>query len=174
MEKDPIKWKKHLEACRKWRENNRERAKQIALTSYYKKKSENPVAYLKRRTDTAKRWRLRNLDERKIKEKEKSRLRRLNNYKEDFKYMKKYLREYAMRKDYNLEPEAYEKILLQQVGKCAICKEEFSKTPQIDHCHNTNKVRGLLCWPCNVMLGMVEKGLKRNDRILNGITEYLK
>src|ERR1017187_9956159 len=109
MEKDPIKWQKHLEACRKWRENNRKRFREIALNSYYKKKLENPEEYLKRRTDTAKRYRLRNLKDCKVKEKEKSRLRRLNNYEQDFKYMKKYLREYALKKVYNITIEDYEK-----------------------------------------------------------------
>jgi hypothetical protein len=174
MKKDPIVWQKHLEACRKWRENNRERFRQISLTSYYKKKAENPEKYLKIRTETAKRYRLRNLDECKIKEKEKSRLRRLNNYKEDFKYMKKYLREYALKKVYNITVEDYKKMLLEQAGKCAICSEKFDKTPQTDHCHDTQKVRGLLCWPCNVMLGMIEKGLKRNGELLSRVTEYLK
>jgi hypothetical protein len=174
MEKDPIKWQKHLEVCRKYRENNREKYRKISLESYYKKKSECPEEYLKKHSETAKRYRLRNLENCKIREKEKSRLRRLNNYEQDFKYMKKYLREYTMKKVYNLTPEGYQKILSKQAGKCAICNEVFSKTPQIDHCHNTDRVRGLLCWPCNVMLGMVEKGIKRNVDILDKITEYLK
>jgi hypothetical protein len=48
-----------------------------------------------------------------------------------------------------------------QGGKCAICGRHESELPQgkvtgrlhIDHCHNTNEVRGLLCYSCNYGLG---------------------
>jgi hypothetical protein len=41
-----------------------------------------------------------------------------------------------------------------QEGKCAICKEpETTRVLSIDHCHKTNKVRGLLCQRCNLGLG---------------------
>ena len=37
---------------------------------------------------------------------------------------------------------------------CAICKVSFSHTQDyVDHDHKTNKVRGLLCQECNVVLG---------------------
>lgn len=88
--------------------------------------------------------------------------------------MKKYLRKYTLEKVYNLTEEEYQKIFLEQAGKCAICNKEFSKTPQVDHCHSTQKVRGLLCWSCNILLGMVEKGLTKNENLLKKIIEYLK
>jgi len=41
---------------------------------------------------------------------------------------------------------------------CAICNASFATTrPQVDHDHETNVVRGLLCISCNVLLGKVEK-----------------
>ncbi len=40
-----------------------------------------------------------------------------------------------------------------QDRRCAICKQ--SKPLEIDHCHTTGKVRGLLCSNCNKVLGMV-------------------
>lgn len=38
---------------------------------------------------------------------------------------------------------------------CAICltPEEVYGTLHVDHCHNRNKFRGLLCRHCNIMLG---------------------
>lgn len=83
MNKNDINWSKHLEACKKWRENNRERFREISLKSYHKKKSENPDEYLKKHSEIARQYRLRNLIKCKKKEKDKSRLRRLNNYKQD-------------------------------------------------------------------------------------------
>ncbi len=56
-----------------------------------------------------------------------------------------------------------------QQGRCAICgisQEELdAKYPRhapvyrrfiIDHCHSTGKIRGLLCNPCNNLLGAYE------------------
>lgn len=42
-----------------------------------------------------------------------------------------------------------------QDGRCAICGRVFNRDllPQIDHDHETEKVRGFLCLNCNCMLG---------------------
>jgi len=40
---------------------------------------------------------------------------------------------------------------------------------QVDHCHKTNKIRGLLCLPCNVSLGYLEEDTER----LLGLVDYL-
>lgn len=46
-------------------------------------------------------------------------------------------------------------LLLAQHAVCAICRSEDwgSKGPQVDHCHTTGKVRGILCINCNNGLG---------------------
>ncbi|MCY1447865.1 Recombination endonuclease VII [compost metagenome] len=43
-----------------------------------------------------------------------------------------------------------------QAGVCKICgRPDDTKRGmlQIDHCHTTGKVRGLLCHHCNILLG---------------------
>lgn len=40
-------------------------------------------------------------------------------------------------------------------GRCAMCSQE--RPLVLDHCHQTGRVRGLLCHPCNVGLGKYEK-----------------
>jgi hypothetical protein len=60
--------------------------------------------------------------------------------------------------EYNLTPYAYEGLLRWQGYKCAICRTEFSKADRklwanIDHCHKTDRVRGILCTGCNIGLG---------------------
>ncbi len=66
--------------------------------------------------------------------------------------------------DFTLE--MYDALLMQQDGHCALCP----RTPEenthgvlcVDHCHTTERIRGLLCNPCNLALGRfgdAEKGL---------------
>jgi hypothetical protein len=72
---------------------------------------------------------------------------------------------------YNLK--RYELLLNEQNGVCKICLEKESsrryKTLAVDHCHRTNKVRGLLCSNCNRGLGL----FKDNPKILNNAAAYL-
>lgn len=50
-----------------------------------------------------------------------------------------------------------------QAGKCAICEVELDILC-VDHCHDTGKVRGLLCQKCNTGLGMLGDNLKNIER----------
>lgn len=61
---------------------------------------------------------------------------------------------YKLKHRYGITPNQYNSILEEQDNKCAICKEYLSyKTINIDHCHKTGKVRGILCYSCNVGIG---------------------
>ena len=75
-------------------------------------------------------------------------------------------------KKYNLDYEEYKQKLLGQNNKCAICFLEFSKEkyPCVDHNHETNKVRGIVCSNCNLVLG----NAKDNKKILESAIIYLK
>ena len=77
-----------------------------------------------------------------------------------------------LRSRYGLEPEEYLVLFQNQNGKCAICKTSISMagTGHVDHCHKTNKVRGLLCHGCNTGIGK----LKDNVDILQSALEYLR
>lgn len=75
-----------------------------------------------------------------------------------------------LKRIYGITIEQYDNLLLNQKGNCAICKESFSKTPQVDHNHMTDKVRGLLCGACNILLGTA----RENITILNNAIEYLE
>lgn len=44
-----------------------------------------------------------------------------------------------------------------QMGRCAICGIDaisYTKRFSVDHDHETNEIRGLLCQGCNTILGM--------------------
>lgn len=75
-----------------------------------------------------------------------------------------------LKSKYGITQEDYNKMLLKQQNKCAICNRdmnEYGKIFCVDHNHETNKVRGLLCDPCNYGLGFYEK---HKDKYI----EYLK
>lgn len=71
---------------------------------------------------------------------------------------------------YNITPEDYDKMLLNQNNLCAICNLPMEeKDICIDHCHLTNKVRGLLHRTCNAAIGL----LKEDVSILANAITYL-
>lgn len=53
--------------------------------------------------------------------------------------------------------EQYDEMFEKQGGRCAICETEkpngYGKRLAVDHCHDTGRVRGLLCGNCNHGLG---------------------
>ncbi len=62
-----------------------------------------------------------------------------------------------VQKTYGLGPGEYTRLLAAQGGKCWICQRATGKTKRlaVDHRHVDNKVRGILCGPCNQLLGHV-------------------
>ncbi len=48
-------------------------------------------------------------------------------------------------------------MLEQQDDACAICLKPFTKTPNVDHNHVTNVIRGLLCTRCNLGVAFLEE-----------------
>lgn len=75
-------------------------------------------------------------------------------------------------KRYRLTTEDYQGMLDKQKGRCAICgTDDLGKFRHfcVDHCHETGKVRGLLCHTCNRALGL----FKDNSEILRKAVNYL-
>lgn len=63
----------------------------------------------------------------------------------------------------------YSDLFEKQEGLCAICGEYMIK-PLMDHCHDTEEVRGLLCSRCNTGLGFFKDdqvSLSKAVRYLN-------
>jgi predicted nucleic acid-binding Zn ribbon protein len=82
---------------------------------------------------------------------------------------------YSLRK-YNLGLKDYDELFEIQDGKCAICQSVETmllhgkiKRLAIDHCHQTNVVRGLLCSRCNLAIGQFND----NWVLLENALEYL-
>jgi len=62
---------------------------------------------------------------------------------------------------YGLTETQYNQLLVAQQHKCLICDTSFisKKLTHIDHCHTTNKVRGILCHYCNTALGLFKESI---------------
>jgi hypothetical protein len=58
-----------------------------------------------------------------------------------------------LKKKYGLTPERLADELKKRDGQCDACGRRSRRTLCIDHCHNTNVVRGFLCDECNTTLG---------------------
>lgn len=81
------------------------------------------------------------------------------------KYAKKYRDEHRdkpshlMRK-YGITVQRKEEMYEEQNGKCLVCSEPLKgvhdRDTCVDHCHSTGKVRGLLHWYCNIIVGVFE------------------
>ena len=76
----------------------------------------------------------------------------------------------ARMKKYGITAEQFEALKVAQGGRCAVCQEIFPETPQVDHCHKSGKIRGLLCGPCNKALGLLRDDPLRTE----AATAYLK
>lgn len=66
-------------------------------------------------------------------------------------------RDGIIRRQYGITLAEYDAMLEAQDYKCAICGNEDEvegRRLAIDHCHETNKIRGLLCGKCNRGLGL--------------------
>jgi hypothetical protein len=54
---------------------------------------------------------------------------------------------------YGVSADQYQAMLKAQNGVCAICETKSKRNLSVDHCHETGKVRALLCVKCNAGLG---------------------
>lgn len=73
---------------------------------------------------------------------------------------------------HGLTADEYRGMLDRQSGCCASCGDGLGdgrRDRHIDHDHNTGKVRGILCPPCNLMLGHA----KDDPRRLRAAADYL-
>lgn len=97
-------------------------------------------------------------------------------YKIKQSYCKKKLQGYAyaqrLRK-YGITADQHKQMLEDQSLCCAICNKpetEEGRKFAIDHCHETGKVRGLLCFRCNTAIGKLDD----NPELLEKSARYLR
>ena len=70
-------------------------------------------------------------------------------------------RRYHFKCQYGISLQDYDRLLKKQRGGCAICgRTPTSRWLAVDHDHKTNKIRGLLCTQCNLMLGVAQDSIE--------------
>jgi hypothetical protein len=101
----------------------------------------------------------------------RSRIKRMKNGK---------LRETRLKATYNIDESQYQDILKNQDNRCYFCgieAEEYMEAKgrhlAVDHDHQTNVIRGILCYKCNVRMSFVDEfGLPRIAEYLNTPTAH--
>lgn len=86
-------------------------------------------------------------------------------------------RKSKFKREYDITPEQYEAMVLEQKGVCFLCGKQdtrtiWGKTPRlsVDHCHACGVVRRLLCFDCNQGIGL----FKEDTELLRRVIVYLE
>lgn len=73
---------------------------------------------------------------------------------------------------YGLSLDDYDRMLISQSGRCLVCGNDFkhSRDSNVDHCHKTGRVRGILCTACNSGIGY----FRDDPTIMESAITYLR
>jgi hypothetical protein len=79
-------------------------------------------------------------------------------------------------------PELWDACWTYQKGRCALCtvclvrtkEEDSQRVACADHCHTDKLPRGIVCFICNMALGMYEKHQRPNGLLLGAYEHYLQ
>lgn len=143
--------KRRRELYRAWVAKNRDRVRKISRESKARSKAKNPEEWRRKSRERSRDYFARNRE------------RQLN-----------YNRKANLKRHYGMAVEEYESMRAAQGGCCAICgidsESSLFKRLYVDHDHDTQIIRGLLCYRCNASLGQFGDNLKGLQKVL----DYLK
>lgn len=116
------------------------------------------------------RWREKNPDkvkgydakrQRKPEVRERARLRHLERNKTES--FRDWMNAWHLKRKFGITLDQYKSLNKAQEGRCAICGglNVAGRRLAVDHCHRSGKIRGLLCYKCNVGLGSFDDDLER-------------
>jgi len=81
----------------------------------------------------------------------------------------KIMRDWNLKVKYGITPEQFDEMVKAQNGCCKICEKPQDRVLHVDHCHETGKIRGLLCSTCNTGIGQ----FKEDPEIMKKAIEYI-
>lgn len=152
---DPERRARNRENCRRWYEANQ---------SEEQRKARDRMRAVSKELKKARRDKARSTPEAKAKHAAETRAyyranrdrviaRERARYEADPKRNKNY----QLRHKYGITIQDFNAMLEAQGNRCLCCNTQFgllrAHRPYVDHCHQTGKVRGLLCTECNGVLG---------------------
>ena len=96
--------------------------------------------------------------------------KKINEYGKKYRFKNKdKCKEYEI-KQYGLTIEDYNDLFNKQNGCCVICNKHQSQLKRklfVDHDHKTGKIRGLLCYRCNSVLGFSQDNIYLLQKMIN-------
>ncbi len=84
------------------------------------------------------------------------------------------LRGARLTKEYGITLEEFETMLALQENCCAICGKRFGRGRQanVDHCHRSHQLRGIICNQCNTGLGLFKDDLRLLRQAQHYLSQY--
>ena len=79
-----------------------------------------------------------------------------------------YFKEDHLKRKYGITMAEWKVMFENQEGLCLICKK--NEATDVDHCHDSQQIRGLLCNPCNRAIGL----LRHDIPTLQNAVAYLE
>jgi hypothetical protein len=144
---DPEYLEKRKAYSRAHYQANLEKQRARSRARYKQERETNPERIIERQ----KRWQLANIETERVKRRKRK-----------------------LKVKYKLTQDEFEALLLAQGGVCAVCGTSEPGGPynrwKVDHCHDTDTVRGLLCNFCNVGAGF----FKHSSELLRKMATYLE
>ena len=140
------------------------------MTEYYVRSRTDTKVYYTHvckkccKVQNAKKWQSKTLAQRKE-----------HNRKNRERYSSDERKDIRLKARYGITLNEFNEMIETQNNKCKICSVELTHGPvhtsnaRLDHCHDTQKVRGILCHNCNSLLGHA----KDNATILKNAIRYL-
>ena len=91
-------------------------------------------------------------------------------------YTKEKGRNRNLKKNHNITLDEFHEKLKAQSGKCEICQKPFrsysGRGIHVDHNHATGKIRGILCYNCNLMIGFAADSKSTLENAVSYIDRY--
>lgn len=152
---DEEKRERAREATRKWRKANPDKVRESNRKAYAKNREKKIARVIQWQKDNPERYKAR-MDEWRKNNRERINEKQRENY---------------LQRLYGISNEERDSILENQ-GGCGVCKRHRpdSRGWVVDHCHTTGFVRGVLCHPCNLLLGQARDRVQ----ILRQMIDYLE